>query len=117
LSTLSGQIEMDETMFGGKAPGKRGWGASGKHMVFGLYQRNGKVLKFPIASRGIRKLIPLMTQHTKAGSDSQVMSITNRYVKRSRISESKFRELVRYFSLDLDARKIAFLTRLTDICS
>lgn len=68
LSTLSGQIEMDETLFGGKAPGKRGWGASGKHMVFGLYQRNGKVLTFPIASRGKRELVPLMTQHTKAGS-------------------------------------------------
>jgi transposase len=68
LSTLSGQIEMDETMFGGKAPGKRGWGAAGKHMVFGLYQRNGKVLTFPIASRGRRDLVPLMTQHTKAGS-------------------------------------------------
>ena len=40
------------------------------------------------------------------------MSITNRYVKRSRILEAKFRELVRYFSLDLDAHKIAFLTRL-----
>ena len=30
LPTLSGKIEMDETMFGGKAPGKRGWGAAGK---------------------------------------------------------------------------------------
>jgi len=68
LSTLSGHIEMDETMFGGKASGKRGWGAAGKHMVFGLYQRNGKVLTFPIASRGRRDLVPLMTRHTKAGS-------------------------------------------------
>jgi transposase len=40
------------------------------------------------------------------------MSITNRYVKRSRISEAKFREFVRYFSLDLDAYKIATLTGL-----
>ena len=40
------------------------------------------------------------------------MSITNRYVKRSKISEAKFRELVRYFSLDLDAHKIATVTRL-----
>jgi transposase len=40
------------------------------------------------------------------------MSITNRYVKRSKISEAKFRELVRYFALDLDAHKIAALTRL-----
>jgi transposase len=68
LSTLSGQIEMDETMFGGRVPGKRGWGASGKHMVFGLYQRNDKVLTFPIPSSSKRELVPLMIQHTKAGS-------------------------------------------------
>jgi len=40
------------------------------------------------------------------------MAISNRYIKRSRISEAKFRELVRYFSLDLDAHKITFLTGL-----
>ncbi len=40
------------------------------------------------------------------------MSITNRDVRRSKISEAKFRELVRYFALDLDAHKIAALTRL-----
>jgi transposase-like protein len=33
-------------------------------------------------------------------------------VRRSKISEAKFRELVRYFALDLDAHKIAALTRL-----
>ena len=68
LSKLSGEIEMDETMFGGRVPGKRGWGAAGKHIVFGIYQRNGKVLTFPITSRGNRELVPLMTAHTKAGS-------------------------------------------------
>jgi len=66
LAALSGQIEMDETMFGGKVPGKRGWGAAGKHMVFGIYQRNGKVLTFPITSRGRRELAPLMTRYTKS---------------------------------------------------
>jgi len=30
------------------------------------------------------------------------MSIKNRYVNRSKISEAKFRELVRYFATDLD---------------
>jgi len=40
------------------------------------------------------------------------MSITNKYIKRSRISEAKFRELVRYFSLDLDAHVISILTGL-----
>jgi len=52
LSTLCGEIEMDETMFGGRVPGKRGWGAGGKHIVLGIYQRNGKVLTFPVSSRG-----------------------------------------------------------------
>lgn len=36
----------------------------------------------------------------------------NKYINRSRISEIKFRELVKYFSLDLDAQKITSLTRL-----
>jgi transposase-like protein len=40
------------------------------------------------------------------------MPVKNKYIHRSRISEAKFRELVKYFSLDLDAQKIAVLTRL-----
>jgi len=40
------------------------------------------------------------------------MTIKNKYSKRSRISEAKFREIVRLFSLDLDAQQIASLTRL-----
>ncbi len=40
------------------------------------------------------------------------MTIGNRYVKRSRISEAKFREFVKCFSLDLDAHQIALLNGL-----
>ena len=40
------------------------------------------------------------------------MPAKNKYINRSRISEAKFREVVKYFSLDLDAQKIALLTRL-----
>ena len=40
------------------------------------------------------------------------MSIKNRYVNRSKISEAKFRELVRYFATDLDASQIAQLSGL-----
>jgi transposase-like protein len=36
----------------------------------------------------------------------------NRYINRSRITEAKFREIVKYFSLDLEAQKISTLTRL-----
>ena len=40
------------------------------------------------------------------------MLISNKYIKRSRISEVKFREFVKFFALDLDAYKIALLTGL-----
>jgi len=65
---ICGEVEMDETMFGGKRSGKRGWGASGKQMIFGLYQRNGKVFTFPISSRNEKTLVPIIQQHTKPGS-------------------------------------------------
>ena len=36
----------------------------------------------------------------------------NKYARRSRISEKKFRELIRYYALDLDASRIATLSNL-----
>ena len=40
---FSGEIEVDESYFGGKRKGKRGRGAAGKIPVFGLLKRGGKV--------------------------------------------------------------------------
>jgi len=40
------------------------------------------------------------------------MPINNKYVTRSKISEAKFREMVRYFSADLDATQISILSGL-----
>ncbi|MDQ6952790.1 MAG: transposase, partial [Mariprofundaceae bacterium] len=40
---LSGEIEVDESYFGGHRKGKRGRGAAGKVPVFGLLKRGGKV--------------------------------------------------------------------------
>jgi len=34
------------------------------------------------------------------------MATKNKYVKNSRISEKKFRELLKLFSLDLEAKKL-----------
>lgn len=42
-SPMSGQIEVDESFFGARRPGKRGRGAAGKTIVFGLFKRKGKV--------------------------------------------------------------------------
>ena len=40
------------------------------------------------------------------------MKRKNKYVQRSKISEATFREIVRYFSIDLDASQIAVLSGL-----
>ncbi len=40
------------------------------------------------------------------------MAYKNRYLKRSRITEAKLREFIRYFVLDLNARQVASLTGL-----
>ena len=40
------------------------------------------------------------------------MTDKNRYIKRAKISEAKFRQLIRHFTHDLDAQTIASLTQL-----
>lgn len=65
---FQGSVECDETMFGGHRKGKRGWGAAGKVIVFGLLQRNGVIRAFPVQGRGQRELIGLVQQHTRPGS-------------------------------------------------
>ena len=43
-SPFSGVVELDESYFGSRyIRGKRGCGAFGKTIVFGIYKRNGKV--------------------------------------------------------------------------
>ena len=42
-SPLAGEVEADESYFGGKRKGKRGRGAAGKVPVFGILKRGGKV--------------------------------------------------------------------------
>ena len=43
-SPFSGEVELDESYFGARrVKGKRGRGASGKTIVFGIFKRNGKV--------------------------------------------------------------------------
>lgn len=52
---FTGEIEGDETMFGGKKkPGKRGWTARGKIIVLGIFKRDGqKSFSNPRPRRGL----------------------------------------------------------------
>jgi transposase len=59
---LSGEIEVDESYFGGARKGKRGRGAAGKVPVFGLLKRGGKVHTVMIPNARQTTLIPIIRQ-------------------------------------------------------
>lgn len=65
---LDGELEMDESPFGGKRKGKRGWGARGKLLVFGIVKRNGRVRLSVVPNRRYRTLRREIELHTKPGS-------------------------------------------------
>jgi len=69
---FSGEIEVDESYFGGHRKGNRGRGASGKVPVFGLLKRGGKVYTKVIANASSNNLIPIIKQ--KVVPDSIVYS-------------------------------------------
>ncbi len=43
-----------------------------------------------------------------------ILSIKNKYIVRSRISEKKFREILWYFSADIEAVKIAEFAKISE---
>lgn len=47
---FSGKLECDETTFGAAKKSKRGWGAAGKVIVFGIIKHNGRVKAMPITA-------------------------------------------------------------------
>ncbi|MCX5875534.1 MAG: IS1595 family transposase, partial [Deltaproteobacteria bacterium] len=59
---ISGEIEVDESYFGGKRKGKRGRGAAGKVPVFGLLKRGGKVYTKIIPNAKAATLMPIMQE-------------------------------------------------------
>jgi len=69
-----GEIEVDESYFGGKRKGKRGRGAGGKVPVFGLLKRGGKVYARVIPNARSRTLKAIM--ENKIVPDSIVYSDT-----------------------------------------
>lgn len=75
-SPLSGEIEVDESYFGGKRKGKRGRGAGGKIAVFGLLKRKGKVYTKVITDAKSKTLMPIIED--KIVPDSVVYTDTFR---------------------------------------
>ena len=65
---LKGEIELDEAYFGGRRKGKRGRGAAGKSVVFGLLERDGKVYTKVVQSVTAEELMRHIKAHTRKGS-------------------------------------------------
>ena len=65
---LSGEIEADESYFGGVRKGKRGRGAAGKVAVFGLLKRGGKVYTAIIPNAKTETLLPIIEENVEPDS-------------------------------------------------
>ena len=65
---LSGEVEADESYFGGRRKGKRGRGAAGKGAVFGLLKRGGKVYTAIIPNAKTETLLPIIRERVRPDS-------------------------------------------------
>src|SRR5260370_22346648 len=65
---FAGEIEVDESYFGGVRKGLRGRGAAGKVLVFGLLKRGGKVYALPTTDTGEKTLLPIIRRKIRPDS-------------------------------------------------
>ena len=65
---LKGEIEIDESYFGGRRKGKRGRGAAGKSIVFGLLERDGRVYTAVVSNVSAETLMEIIRKKTRKGS-------------------------------------------------
>lgn len=86
-SEFAGEIELDESYFGGVRKGKRGRGAQGKVPVFGILKRGGKVYTQVIGNTKTDTLMPIIRR--KIRPDSVVYTDSYRSYNALDISEFK----------------------------
>ena len=68
LEMFDGEIEVDESYFGGHRKGKRGRGANGKVAVFGLLKRNGQVYTVAVPNTQTATLLPIIREQVQPDS-------------------------------------------------
>jgi len=67
-SPFAGEVEIDESYFGGHRKGKRGRGAAGKVVVFGILKRGGKVYTAVPPDLKRATLMPIIRQRVTPDS-------------------------------------------------
>lgn len=65
---FDGEVEVDESYFGGQRKGKRGRGAAGKVAVFGLLKRDDKVYTIAVSNTQTTTLLPIIREQVKPDS-------------------------------------------------
>lgn len=91
---LSGEIELDESYFGGRRKGHKGRGAAGKSIVFGLLERDGRVYTRVVTNVSAATLMDIIKAKTRKGSVYYTDSFKSynslrRFGKHHRLNHSK----------------------------
>ena len=86
---FDGAVELDESYFGGVRKGKRGRGAAGKVIVFGLLKRGGKVYAKVVDNAKAATLMPVIQR--KIAPDSWVY--TDSFGSYDALDVSQFRHV------------------------
>ena len=86
-SEFTGEVELDESYFGGVRKGRRGRGAKGKVPVFGILKRGGKVYTQVIDNTKTDTLMPIIRR--KIRPDSVVYTDSYRSYNALDVSEFK----------------------------
>jgi transposase len=68
---LHGIVEIDETLIGGKRKGKRGRGADGKTVVFGMLEKDGDVMTKVVPNVKSKTLNPIIHENVEKGTEIQ----------------------------------------------
>lgn len=72
---MGGEVELDESYFGGRRKGKRGRGAAGKVPVFGILEREGRVFVEAVPNVRAETVLALTVKKVRRGS----LVYTDRY--------------------------------------
>ena len=100
-SDFAGEIELDESYFGGIRKGKRGRGAAGKVPVFGILKRGGRVYTRIIDNTRTDTLMPIIRSKIKPDS----IVYTDSYRSYNALDVSEFKHYrINHSSLFADGR-------------
>jgi len=83
---FDGEVEADESYFGGHRKGKRGRGAAAKIPVFGVYKRNGYVYAVSVSNTKSNTLLPIIEKNVVPDS----IIYTDHYSSYNRLDISHF---------------------------